>query len=129
MGGGKFTKPSEHSIYKEDIVQDLCKINTGYSSILEKQGELILYRPILALKIKPEKNIVSGVFAKNWRFLMFTSHHLYTLDPEEYKIGSKQKSDLIKNHFSMEKLSHIIFMPKEWIFTSFQILNSEAITD
>jgi hypothetical protein len=68
------------------IKEELELINVKYRSILSTQDERILFRPILAYKIKP-KNIL-GVFQAKWRYLMFSNKRLYTFDPATYEAGN-----------------------------------------
>ena len=53
---------------------------------MSTQDERILFRPILAYKIKP-KNIL-GVFQAKWWYLMFTNKRLYTFDPATFEAGN-----------------------------------------
>ena len=102
-------KNKESETIRESINNQIERINLEYKTVLSTNEERILYPPILAHKIKP-KNIL-GIFQKKWRYLMFTNRKLYTLKPQEYEDGIKNKNKLIANKIDMDFLAHLIFLP------------------
>ena len=119
----KLFKPEGHVIWEDDIVADLQQLNHKFKSILSSEDEQIVFRPILANKIKPDKNALLNAFQKNWRYLLFTSHYIYTMEPEVYNEGSIDKNILIINKIDVDYLSHIVFVPKFDNFASFECLD------
>jgi hypothetical protein len=123
----KLRKPVAHVIKEADIEYDLKYLNERFSSILTSTEEIIVFRPILANKIKPDKNAFVNAFQKNWRYLLFTNRYLYTMEPEVYNEGSLDKGLLIINKIDVEFLSHIIFTPKFDNFASFECLDPSRL--
>ena len=102
---GKENKTAELARLEDDMEE----FNLKYQTVLCSNEETILYKPVRALKIKP-KNFF-GVFKRVWRYLMFTNHKLYTLDPTIYEEGNIDREKLIVNSIDIQYLSHIIFFP------------------
>ena len=110
-----------------NIEDELEKLNDRLKSILSQGDERILLRPVLAYKIKPDKNAIFASFQANWRFLMFTNKKLYTIIPKPFIEGSIDETKIIKNRIDLDYLSHIIFFPK-FEFNTFECLNIAKVT-
>jgi len=54
-------KPEDHKIVDGEVANDLDSINSSLKSIMVDNYERILFRPILAYKIKPDKNAFLGM--------------------------------------------------------------------
>ena len=92
-------------------MEDLAALNRQMQSILGDEDERILFRPILAYKIKPDKNAFIGMVQANWRYLMFSNRKLYNLDPKVYNEGNLDRDKLIKNQIDIGYITHLIFFP------------------
>ena len=90
-------KPEPHQILNGDIQEDLEELNYKFKSILGDEEERILFRPILAYKLKPDKNAFLGLIQANWRSFVFTNRKLYNMDPKVYNDGDVDRDKLIKN--------------------------------
>ena len=104
-------KPDDHKVVDGEIANDLEDINSSLKSIMVDNYERILFRPILAYKIKPDKNAFLGMLQANWRYLMFSNRKLYNMDPKVYNDGDVDKRKLIKNQIDISCLTHLIFAP------------------
>ena len=98
----KLFRPVGHQIEESGIGNDLNLLNNRFQSILTSSDEEIVFRPILANKIKPDKNALLNIFQKNWRYLMFTNRYLYTMEPEVYNEGCIDKKLLIINKIDVQ---------------------------
>jgi len=93
--------------------------------VLSSQEERILYRPVLAHKIKP-KNLM-GIFQSKWRYLMFTNRKLYTLKPKAYEASNViDREKLIANCIDIDFLSHLIFIP-DFLFDSYELFDVKKV--
>ena len=123
----KLLKPDEHTVQNDDIENDLKGLNEKFKHVLSSQEEQIVYRPILAEKIKPDKSALVNVFQKNGRYLLFTNKKLYTLEPEVYNEGSIDGDKLIINKIDAQYLSHIVFIP-QFEFATFEYLDPSRLS-
>ena len=102
------------------------ELNYKMSSILADDDERILFRPILAYKIKPDKNAFFGMMQANWRYLMFSNRKLYNIDPKVYNEGNLDRAKLIKNQIDIDYFSHLIFFP-QFEFDSYTCLDPQKL--
>ena len=59
---------------------------------------------------------------------MFTNRKLYTLKPQEYEDGIKNKNRLIVNKIDMDYLAHLIFLP-DFSFDGYEHLDLKKLRE
>ena len=121
----------------EDLKGDLASLQERFRGVGIQ--EPILHYPVKAYKLKPDSSMhisstsklafLRGWSAKNvYRYLMFTRDKLYTLVPERYAEGSKDRGKLVKNEIDMQYFSHIILMP-DFVFDSYEKLDISRLDE